>query len=207
MRNTLQLNTGVTKQGVPVFSEVGQLASVSSTDWSWAPLFIDLDNDGYKDLFVSNGYLRDFTSMDFLKYTVEDARTEATRKGEQLKVFELVSKMASTKTKDYVFRNKGNLTFENVTDAWGLSVPNLSFGATYADLDNDGDLEIITNNTNEPATIWQNNAEALIKNSYLSVQLSGSKSNPFAIGAKVYVQTPTQTLLLEQFFHAAFNRQ
>lgn len=204
MRNTLQLNTGVTKQGVPVFSEVGQLAGVSATDWSWAPLFVDLDNDGFKDLFVSNGYLRDFTSMDFLKYTVEEARTESKKKGSELNVFELVSKMASTKTNDYVFQNKGDLTFQNVTSIWGLATPNLSFGATYADLDNDGDLELITNNTNEPATIWRNNADSLLNNNYLSIQLEGPQNNLYAIGSKVFVETATRTLMSEQYLTRGF---
>jgi len=204
MRNTLQLNTGVNANGVPVFSEVGQLAGISATDWSWAPLFADLDNDGFKDLFVSNGYLRDFTSMDFLKFTVEEARAEAQRNGIELKVFELVGKMASTKTKDYVFKNRGDLTFENVTEQWGLALPNLTFGATYADLDNDGDLELITNNTNERATIWKNNSNALTNNHYMSVQLVGPAKNPFAIGAVVQIETNTQTLFLEQYLTRGF---
>ncbi|MBX2915075.1 MAG: VCBS repeat-containing protein [Cyclobacteriaceae bacterium] len=204
MRNTLQLNSGVLANGLPVFSEVGQLAGVSSTDWSWAPLFVDLDNDGYKDLFVSNGYLRDFTSLDFLKYTVEEARTAAKKKGAELNVFELVSKMASTKTNDYVFQNKGDLTFQNVTTTWGLATPNLSFGATYADLDNDGDLEIITNNTNELATIWKNNSESIQSRNYLAVQLIGPRANPLAIGASVKIETHNQMQMLEQYLTRGF---
>ncbi|MBX2897695.1 MAG: VCBS repeat-containing protein [Cyclobacteriaceae bacterium] len=204
MRNTLQLNSGVLANGLPVFSEVGQLAGVSSTDWSWAPLFVDLDNDGYKDLFVSNGYLRDFTSMDFLKFTVEEARTEARKNGTDLNLFELVSKMAATKTTDYAFRNRGDLTFENVTAAWGFAIPNLSFGATYADLDNDGDVEIITNNTNERATIWKNNSESIQSRNYLAVQLIGPRANPLAIGASVKIETHNQMQMLEQYLTRGF---
>ncbi|MBN8578611.1 MAG: VCBS repeat-containing protein [Cytophagales bacterium] len=204
MRNTLQVNTGITENGVPVFSEIGQLAGIAATDWSWAPLFADLDNDGLKDLFISNGYLRDFTSMDFLKFTVEEARAKAVQRGEQLNVVELVSKMASTKTTDYAFRNAGDLTFENVTHSWGLSTSNLSFGATYADLDNDGDLELITNNTNEPATIWKSNSERINNRNYLAIELEGPINNPVGIGSKVYVQTPAHTQLIEQYLTRGF---
>jgi enediyne biosynthesis protein E4 len=188
MRNTLQLNTGVNENGVPIFSEVGQLAGVSATDWSWAPLFLDADNDGLKDLFITNGYLRDFTSMDFLKFTVEDAKKQAKLKGEELKIYELVSKMSSTKTSDYLYKNNGNLTFSNFTEEWGMDRPNLSFGAAYADLDNDGDLELITNNTNEVATVWENHQNEKKANSYLRIKLNGAVGNNFGIGAKVIVE-------------------
>jgi hypothetical protein len=199
MRNTLQVSGGINQNGVPVFSEVGQLAGVSATDWSWAPLFADLDNDGLKDLFITNGYLRDFTSMDFLKFTVENARAEARKNGVELNVFQLVSQMASTQTKNYVFKNNGDLTFVNKTTDWGLAIPNLSFGSTYADLDNDGDLELITNNTNQPATIWKNNSESFASNNYLAIELQGSKKNPTGIGAKVWIESEGQLLLAEQY--------
>jgi len=188
MRNTLQLNTGNDADGIPMFSEIGQLAGVSSTDWSWAPLLIDIDNDGLKDLFVTNGYLRDFTSMDFLKYTVEEAKKEAMVNGKPLQVYELISKMSSTKTSDYLFKNNGDLTFSDFSKEWGIFEPNLSFGATYADLDNDGDIELITNNTNEVATVWKNNSSEKNENSYLRIKLIGPPGNDFAIGAKIYIE-------------------
>jgi hypothetical protein len=198
MRNTLQMNAGTNADGLPIFCEVGQLAGVSSTDWSWAPLFADVDNDGFKDLFITNGYLRDFTSMDFLKYTVEEERKKAKDAGKELQVYELVSKMPSTKTSDYLFRNNGDLTFSNNSKTWGIEIPNLSFGAAYADLDNDGDLELITNNTNEPATIWKNNTK---KDSahYLQVKLKGPPGNAFAVGAKVFLRSDQSIQFLEQF--------
>jgi hypothetical protein len=198
MRNTLQMNAGADADGIPFFCEIGQLAGVSATDWSWAPLFVDVDNDGFKDLFVTNGYLRDFTSMDFLKYTVEEAGIKAKERGEQLEVFELVSKMPSTRTSDYIFRNNGDLTFSNTTKEWGLDHPNLSFGATYADLDNDGDLELITNNTNETAAIWVNRSEKA-KSNYLRIRLKGSSSNPMGIGAKIFVEAGGLRQMQEQF--------
>ncbi|MFM8912812.1 MAG: CRTAC1 family protein, partial [Flammeovirgaceae bacterium] len=187
MRNTLQLNTGKTVDGRPLFSEIGQLAGISSTDWSWAPLFVDLDNDGWKDLFITNGYLRDFTSMDFLKYTVEEEKRKAQSNGIELNLYELVSKMSSTKVHDYVYRNKGDLTFANATQEWGIDQPNLSFGLTYADLDKDVDLEVITNNTNEEATIWVNQSRDQQKNNFVRLALKGDASNTVAIGAQVAV--------------------
>lgn len=204
MRNTLQMNAGNTPDGTPVFCEIGQLAGVSATDWSWAPLFADLDNDGFKDLFVTNGYLRDFTSMDFLKYTVEEARAKAREQGTDLSLSGLVGKMSSTKTTDYVFRNNGDLTFFNATKAWGLDVPNLSFGATYADLDNDGDLELITNNTNETATIWINQSNATGSENYLRIRLKGPASNPLGVGSKVFVENRSSIQLQEQFCTRGF---
>ncbi len=199
MRNTLQLNTGNNEDSTPIFSEIGQLAGVDATDWSWAPLFVDVDNDGNKDLFVTNGYLRDFTSMDFLKFTVEDARKEAMAQGKELQVYELVSKMSSTKTSDYLFRNNGDLTFSDFSKKWGIYQPNLSFGATYADLDNDGDIELITNNTNETATIWKNNTSEGKLNSYMRVKLKGPPGNNFGIGAKVYIENDSLHQWQEQF--------
>ena len=187
MRNTLQLNTGNDANGIPIFSEIGQMAGVAATDWSWAPLLLDVDNDGLKDLFVTNGYLRDFTSMDFLKYTVEDAKKESAMKGETLQLYKLIGEMSSTKTSDYLFKNNGDLTFSDFSKEWGIYEPNLSFGVTYADLDNDGDLEMITNNTNELATVWKNNLGDK-ENSFLRIKLNGPPGNTAAIGAKIYVE-------------------
>jgi hypothetical protein len=199
MRNTLQLNTGITADGTPIFSEVGQMAKVSSTDWSWAPLLVDVDNDGFKDLFITNGYLHDFTSMDFLKFTVEDAKKKAQAEGKQLEVYDLVSKMPSTVTPDYIFRNNGGLTFTDCTKQWGLDEPNLSFGSAYADLDNDGDLELITNNTNQPSTIWKNNSDESEANNFLRIKLSGPSGNVFGVGAKVIVESDSLNQAFEQF--------
>ena len=188
MRNTLQLNQGTRPGNVPVFSEIGQLAGISATDWSWASLLADYDNDGYKDLFVTNGYLRDFTNLDFLKYTVEEAREKARKTGTQLEVYELIGKMPSTKISNYLFRNEGGLRFSNQTAAWGLYHPGTSFGAAYADLDNDGDLDLVVNNTNERAGIWENHARERLGNNYLTVRLKGKGRNPFGVGAKVTVE-------------------
>ncbi len=188
MRNTLQLNRGVLLDGTPVFSEVGQLAGVSNTDWSWAPLFLDVNNDGLKDLFVSNGHLREFTNMDFLKFGTYEAQQKAKAENRELAPYELVSKMPSAKTSDYLFMNLGNLTFKDMSKESGIQLPNLSFGSTYADLDNDGDLEIITNNTNEKSMIWINHTNEIEQSHYLKVKLKGTSFNPSGIGAKIVVR-------------------
>jgi len=137
MRNMLQLNNG---DGT--FSEIGQLAGVSCTDWSWCPLFADLDNDGYKDLFVTNGYLRDYTNKDFLKYW-GDYKVKKAVDREPVLLMELVTAMPSTSLVDYVFRNEHNLTFSNKQKEWGLDKAGISSAAVYADLDNDGDLDLV----------------------------------------------------------------
>jgi hypothetical protein len=181
MRNMLQINNG---DGT--FSEIGQIAGVSNTDWSWAPLFADYDLDGWNDLFVTNGYKRDFTNMDFLKFG-DDMDTRYL-KGEKLKngLMELIKKMPSNITHNYVFRNRGNLLFEDVTEAWGFSEPILSNGAAYADLDLDGDLDIVVNNLDKPASIYRNmireqNPEA----GFIQFILKGNPPNTMGIGAKV----------------------
>jgi hypothetical protein len=122
MRNMLHLNQGMDKEKNVRFSEIGQLAGISNTDWSWAGLFADLDNDGLKDLLVTNGYLRDYTDLDFLKYTVADEQLSQAAKGNlNFRTYDLVKKMPSNKLSNYLFHNNGNLTFSNVSKDWGFS--------------------------------------------------------------------------------------
>lgn len=187
MRNTLQLNQGNTKDSIPLFSEIGQLSELYNTDWSWSPLFADFDNDGYKDVFITNGFLRDFTNLDFLKYTYQDAADKARDNGTNLPVVELIKKMPTVKLSNYGFKNNGSLTFSNETAAWGLDQPMVSNGSVYVDLDNDGDLELVTNNINQKASVWQNNANELYQNNFIKVKLKGKGKNSKAIGAKVFV--------------------
>lgn len=189
MRNTLQLNQGNSESGIPRFSEIGQLAGIYNTDWSWSALMADLDNDGYKDMFITNGFLRDFTNLDFLKYTFQDASEQALKKNTILPVFELIKKMPSTKLANFVFQNNKDFTFSNKTKDWGLDLPMMSFGAVYVDLDNDGDLELVTNNTNEQASIWENKSNEISHHHFLKIKLKGAGKNSFAVGAKVYVET------------------
>ena len=183
MRNCLHLNNG---DGT--FSEIAQLAGVSNTDWSWCPLIADFDNDGYKDIFVSNGYLRDYTNKDFLRYW-GDYKIKKAMAREPFLLMDLVTAMPSTKLPNYIFRNNHNLTFTNKQVEWGLNEASISNGAVYADLDNDGDLDLIVNNINQPASIYQNMSREINNTNYIAVKLKGIDKNTNAIGAKVYIYT------------------
>ena len=190
MRNMLQLNEGPDQTGTLRFSEIGQLAGISNTDWSWSGLFADFDNDGWKDLFISNGYLRDFTDMDFLKYTVADAKFEAAKHGHQnFQTYDLVRQMPSNKLGNYIFRNNHDLSFTNMSAEWGLNTPSISNAAAYADLDNDGDLDLIVCNNNEPAMVYRNNENELRRNHYIKLRLTGTGGNTKALGAKAILST------------------
>ena len=191
MRNMLQLNNG---NGT--FSEVGQLSGISNTDWSWAPLFADYDNDGWKDLYVTNGYTRDYTNMDFLKYMNDYIKSKGRLMRED--VLEVLQKMPASNVSNYLFKNNGDLTFANVGKQWGIDTPSNSNGAAYADLDNDGDLDLIVNNVNLPAFIYRNEASSTLKNNYLQVKLDGSNKNTDGIGAKVFIYKKGNRQYLEQ---------
>ncbi len=188
MRNMLQVNNPIsnplTQEKSGNFSEVGHLANVSTTDWSWGTILADFDLDGYKDIFVSNGILKDFTNSDFVKF-----QEDLTANGVQMPVSEVIKKMESSRTKNYIFKNKHNLTFSNEQIAWGFDEPTISNGTMCADLDNDGDLDLITNNNNATACVYQNTTQEESPINYLKIKLKGSKMNSFGIGAKVFVQT------------------
>lgn len=187
MRNMLHLNRGIDDQGNTRFSEIGQLSNISNTDWSWAGLFADLNGDGWKDLLITNGYLRDFTDMDFLKYTMPNAQLEAASKGNiHFKTYDLVQKMPSNKLRNYLFQNTGELRFNDVSDSWGFKTSTVSNAAAYADLDNDGDLDLIIGNNNEPTEAWRNNLDQTA-HSWLQVRLNSESSNRFALGSKVWL--------------------
>lgn len=191
-RNMLQKNNG---DGT--FSEVGQLANISNTDWSWSALFADYDNDGFKDLFVTNGYVKDYTDMDFIKYSMD--RLAHSRNGENVDpVSEYIKKMPTHGISNCLFQNNGGETFINKTFEWGLDGPGVSAGAAYADLDNDGDLDLVVSNCNDYAGIYENNSETIIKNNFLRVQLKGNAANERGIGAKVRVYCKNKLYYQEQ---------
>jgi hypothetical protein len=198
MRNMLQMHVAV-EDSIPRFSEIGQLAGISNTDWSWAPLFCDLNNDGWKDLYITNGYLRDFTNMDFLKYTFQEESAKAQASGIAVNNWKLVQQMPSTRISNYGYANNRNLTFTDQTKAWGLYQPSISTGAAYADLDNDGDMDLIVNNSNEAASIFENNSMQLLANHYLKIRLKGEGANTFGIGARVLVKTDSLTQMQELY--------
>ncbi|MEO7992608.1 MAG: VCBS repeat-containing protein, partial [Chryseolinea sp.] len=198
MRNTLQLNLGNSPDSTPTFSEVGQLAGVSNTDWSWSPLFADFDNDGLKDILITNGFLRDFTNLDFVKYKYGD-----NAKGNKSNaLLEIVKELPSTRITNYVFNNRGDLTFDNTTEKWGLTEKSISNGAVYADLDNDGDLDIIINNINQEAFIYRNNSDK--NNHYIKITLQGNKTNPFAVGSKIRITTERSQQMQELYLSRGF---
>ncbi|WP_423146172.1 VCBS repeat-containing protein [Rubrolithibacter danxiaensis] len=191
MRNMLQLNNG---NGT--FSEIAQLSGLSNTDWSWAPLFADFDNDGYKDVFVTNGYLRDYTNKDFLKYW-GDYKVKKAIDREPAKLMDLITAMPSTKVHNYIFRNNKDRTFKNTVEEWGLQTPDISSGAVYVDLDNDGDLDLVVNRINEDAAIYRNNSSEISGNNFLSVKLEFKTPNLNAIGSKIYLYTKQGLQYLE----------
>lgn len=198
MRNMLHVNNG---DGT--FYEIGQVAGISNTDWSWASLFADFDNDGWKDLFVSNGYLRDYNNMDFLKYMDNYVQTSGGKlKREDL--LNMVKNMPSSNLTNYIYRNNNDLTFENVTKDWGLNQPANSNGVAYSDLDNDGDLDLIINNINSRAFLYQNLSIEKDQTNYLKVKLVGSDKNTLALGASVKLFNQGKTQLLEQNIHRGF---
>jgi len=211
MRNMLQVNLGLSKDSIPLFAEIGQLAGVSNTDWSWSPLFVDLDNDGWKDLFVTNGYLRDYTNMDFLKYAFQDHRMKLTSAGKPPDTVDIITSMPTTMLRNYSFRNLGNLQFENASEAWGFAERDISNGSTYVDLDNDGDQDLVVNRINSPAIIYRNNTDKLSDNHWLRIHLKGSGQNPLAIGAKIIIrcdgQVQQQELYLTRGFQSAVSNQ
>ena len=196
MRNMLQLNNGNGPDGYPTFSEIGQLAGVGSTDWSWAALLADYDNDGLKDLFVTNGYTRNYLDMDFMNYVVGQKLRED-RGEEQVAIMKLVEAMPAIEVANYAFRNQGGLSFQDQTQAWGLGGNSLSNGAAYGDLDNDGDLDLVVNNVNDVAGVYRNNSETQLSNHYLTVRCQGTGLNTYGIGAKVWLYAGDTTYFQE----------
>ncbi|GAB3645775.1 VCBS repeat-containing protein [Echinicola sediminis] len=192
MRNMLHLN-----QGNNTFSEIGQLAGVSNTDWSWSSLFFDIDNDGFKDLFITNGYYRDYTNRDFLKYKGDYYFKKAISR-EQADTLSLVTSMTSTPIPNYAFQNNGDLTFTNRSKEWGIDQPGFSNGAAYADLDNDGFLDLVVNNLNEVVSLYRNTPSGKEKSHYLKINLRGEGKNTFGTGAKITIYTQSGQQTLEQ---------
>jgi hypothetical protein len=188
VRNTFQINQGnAPGTNQPVFSEISMLAGISSTDWSWTPLSADFDLDGYRDLIVTNGFPKDVTDLDFVEYNASS--------GYYASPEHLRDQITSVKLKNYAYRNRGDLTFENVGPQWGITHTSFSNGAAYGDLDNDGDLDYVVNNINDPASIFRNNAlenaakkELKDRPNWISIELKGDSLNPMGLGAWINLE-------------------
>ena len=191
-RNTLQLNRGSGK-----FSEIGYLAGIAATDWSWAPLFADLDNDGRKDLFITNGIYRRPNDLDYINYVGNPAVQASLAQGATEQNAAVLKKMPHVPLVKFAFRNNGDLTFTDMASAWGLGQEGFSNGAAYVDLDNSGSLDLVVNNVNAPASIYRNHARDVNKRSSLTVTLLGDGENTAGIGAKVMIAAGGTHQLLE----------
>lgn len=188
MHNCMQLNTGVILNNVPQFSNISRLTGTSSTDWSWGPLFADFDNDGNKDLFISNGIRREVNNRDFFNTYSKNDETGYSDLEKSLMI-------PSEKIDNFIFKNNGNLNFEKANIEWGIEHEGFSNGVVYADLDNDGDLEIITNNIDEPASVFENTSSEI--NNYISISFEGDVTNKFGLGNRVYITANGETQLQE----------
>ena len=183
VKNCLQLNAQNGK-----FMEIGNYSGVSASDWSWGALFFDADNDGFNDIYVCNGVNRDVIDLDFMEFFANDVVQKMVLTHKKESVDEILKKIPRNPLLNKVFRNKGNLQFEDIGKTWGFTQPTYSNGAAYADLDNDGDLDFIISNENQPSFVYRNNARELDSaNNYISLLLQGNGKNSFAIGASIHV--------------------
>ncbi|WP_345004792.1 VCBS repeat-containing protein [Snuella lapsa] len=179
--NTLQLNMGIDDVGMPHFGDIARQAGVSSTDWSWGALFADFDNDGFKDLYVTNGVRRDINNSDYF-------RSDEVKDFENGNPLDLTKKIPSEKIENYAFKNNGDLTFSDVSKSWGVNLKGFSNGVAYADLDNDGDLDLVVNNLDDRSTIYENKVSKNQSNNYLRLKLEGPKANAFGLGTKIWIE-------------------
>ena len=199
MQNSLQLNNGFDSNNNPVFSEISRFAGLATTDWSWGALFADFDNDGHKDVFITNGIKRDVNNNDVnTEYETETFFGQKNNRDYTL--------IPSTPISNYALQNNGDFSYSNVTEEWGLQEKGFSNGFAYADLDNDGDLDLVINNIDQPASLLINEAQTS-NNKFLRIKLNGKKQNQFGLGAKVSIKNSgneqTQELTLTRGYQSS----
>jgi len=192
IQNTLQINNGN-----QTFSEVAHFSGVAKTDWSWAGLMFDMDNDGYKDIYVTNGIIHDLTDIDFVDFFANDVIQNLALTGKKEDISSIIDKMPVVALPNYSYRNNTDLTFDDVSEEWGLKIPSFSNGCAYGDLDNDGDLDLIVNNVNMEAFVFRNNSETRAENNYLKLRFKGSEKNQFAVGTSVKLYFDDQVIYQE----------
>ncbi|MCK5571215.1 MAG: VCBS repeat-containing protein, partial [Bacteroidetes bacterium] len=185
--NSLQLNNGFSREGDVSFSEIARLAGVAYTDWTWSPLFADFDNDGYKDILITNGYPKALIDYDFRKEMFNASQT-----GDQEEGMEILGALHGYEASNHIYRNEGDLTFSHKTVAWGMDHPSYSYGAAYGDLDNDGRLDMVVNNIDAPAFVYHNVPPADGTNHYLQIELEGEYPNNRGLGSKLIVTAGEQ---------------
>ena len=211
MFNTLQLNRGIGNSGEVLFSNIAQLTGVSNTDWSWAPLLADFDNDGFKDLFVTNGVKRDLKNTDAIsktqkvlqqqvdKFVAENPNAGEVNIWEVIDLQEILDLMPTEKLSNYAFRNSGKYRFDQVMTEWGLTQKTFSSGAAYGDLDNDGDLDLVINNMDDVAYLYENQATTQLPNHFFRIQLVDSQISKSFMGTRVTIYYDDQ----EQHFECS----
>ena len=194
MKNCLFVND---KNGKLV--ETANYSGVAGSDWSWGALFFDADNDGFNDIYVCNGINHDVTNLDFMDFFANEVVQNMVVSGEKQNVDSVLSHIPIYQLPNKMYRNNGNLQFTNIAESWGMNQPSTSNGAAYADLDGDGDLDLVVNNENQPAFVYRNNSRELNGNSYISIVLKGTEKNRFAIGSKIKVYKDNQVFYRELF--------
>ncbi len=193
VKNCLQINN---KQGK--FIETGNYSGVSGSDWSWGALMFDMDNDGFNDIYVCNGVNRDVTDLDFIEFFANDVIQKMVLSGQKQDVDEVLKHIPQNPLTNKAYHNQKDLRFIDMAEKWGFDQPTFSNGAAYGDLDNDGDLDLVVNNENQPSFLYRNNSREINKNNFISINLKGSDKNTFAIGTKVNLYFGNEVITREQ---------